>query len=236
MVFRLAPQEHLMLIARIETGGLAEGPGPRTVIWFQGCPIRCPGCYNSYLWPFEGGQEMSLAQVLAEVEAGRARGDIGVSLVGGEPLAQPQACAELCVTLHELGVHVIVYSGLTYEDIVSLKAIPAYEVILDSANVLVDGPFIRSEYDPAIAYRGSRNQRVVDLRATQDCGEVITLNHAWDRQQTVTIGPGGSMVTSSFLAQVFTGSRSRARNCGEAIQLSVARKECDNCERRTDDS
>ena len=53
-----------MLIAGIETGGLAEGPGPRTVIWFQGCPIRCPGCYNPHLWPFDGGQEMTLAQDL----------------------------------------------------------------------------------------------------------------------------------------------------------------------------
>jgi anaerobic ribonucleoside-triphosphate reductase activating protein len=212
-----------MLIGGIETGGLAEGPGPRTVIWFQGCPIRCPGCYNPHLWPFDGGQEMTLAQILAEVKEGRARGDVGVSLVGGEPLAQPEACAELCVALHESGVHVIVFTGLTYQDIVSLvEAIPAYEVILDNANVLVDGPFIRDEYDARIAYRGSRNQRAIDLRATQARGHIVTLSREWDRQQTITIQPGGSMVTSAFLAQVFTGRRSRARNCGQAIERTVA--------------
>jgi anaerobic ribonucleoside-triphosphate reductase activating protein len=213
-----------MLIGGIETGGLAEGPGPRTVIWFQGCPIRCPGCYNPHLWPFDGGQEMTLAQILAEVKEGRARGDVGVSLVGGEPLAQPEACAELCVALHESGVHVIVFTGLTYQDIVSLvEAIPAYEVILDNANVLVDGPFIRDEYDARIAYRGSRNQRAIDLRATQARGHIVTLSREWDRQQTITIQPGGSMVTSAFLAQVFTGRRSRARDCGQAIERTVVK-------------
>jgi len=213
-----------MLIGGIETGGLAEGPGPRTVIWFQGCPIRCPGCYNPHLWPFDGGQEMTLAQILAEVKEGRARGDVGVSLVGGEPLAQPEVCAELCVALHESGVHVIVFTGLTYQDIVSLvEAIPAYEVILDNANVLVDGPFIRDEYDARIAYRGSRNQRAIDLRATQARGHIVTLSREWDRQQTITIQPGGSMVTSAFLAQVFTGRRSRARNCGQAIERTVVK-------------
>jgi anaerobic ribonucleoside-triphosphate reductase activating protein len=213
-----------MLIGGIETGGLAEGPGPRTVIWFQGCPIRCPGCYNPHLWPFDGGQEMTLAQILAEVKEGRARGDVGVSLVGGEPLAQPEACAELCVALHESGVHVIVFTGLTYQDIVSLvEAIPAYEVILDNANVLVDGPFIQDEYDARIAYRGSRNQRVIDLRATQARGRIVTLSREWDHQQTITIQPGGSMVTSAFLAQVFTGRRSRARNCGHAIERTVVK-------------
>ena len=146
-------------IAAIVHGCLTEGPGRRTVIWFQGCPIRCPGCYNSHLWPFEGGHEMSVEDVLKRVRQGLARGDVGVSLVGGEPLAQPEGCADLCIALHELGVHVIVYSGLVYEDMISLVgAFPAYKVILDHANVLVDGPFIRSEYDTRVACRGSRNR------------------------------------------------------------------------------
>jgi len=213
-------------IAAIVHGCLTEGPGLRTVIWFQGCPIRCPGCYNPHLWPFEGGQEMSVEDVLKHVRQGLARGDVGVSLVGGEPLAQPEARAELCIALCESGVHIIVYSGLVYEDIVSLvEAIPAFEIILDNADVLVDGPFIRSEYDPAIAYRGSRNQRVIDLRATQARGHIVTLSSEWDRRQTITIKPGGSLVTSALLAQVLAGRRSRARNCGQAIQLSMAREE-----------
>ncbi len=213
-----------MRISRIIKGCLVEGPGPRTVIWFQGCPIRCPGCYNPHLWPFEGGQEMPVEDVLNQVKQGHACGDVGVSLVGGEPLAQPEACAELCVALHEWGIHVIVYTGLTHEDVVSLTAvIPGFQVILDHANVLVDGPFIRPEYDSEIAYRGSRNQRVINLRATQTRGHIVTQSREWDRRQTVTIQPGGSTVTSAFLAQVFTGHRSRARNCGQATERTAVK-------------
>jgi|GEM_PF-116916 len=214
-----------MLIADIETGRLTEGPGPRTVIWFQGCPIRCSGCYNPHLWPFEGGEEMSVEEVLRRVKQGSACGDVGVSLVGGEPLAQPEACAELCVALREMSVHVVVYSGLVCEDIASLvSAVPAFHVILNHADVLVDGPFIRSEYDARVAYRGSRNQRVIDLRTTQARGHIVTLSREWDRRQTITIQPGGSMMTLAFLAQVFTGRRSRARNCGQAIEQTVSKR------------
>src|SRR5512136_2424909 len=103
-----------MRISRIVQGCLAEGPSPRTVIWFQGCPIRCPGCYNPHLWSFDDGQEMLVEDVLNQVKQGHACGDVGVSLIGGEPLAQPETCAELCAVLHEMGVHVVVYSGLEY--------------------------------------------------------------------------------------------------------------------------
>jgi len=165
---------------------------------------------------------MPVEDVLNQVKQGHACGDVGVSLVGGEPLAQPEACAELCIVLREMGIHVVVYSGLAYEDIASLvPVIPAFQSILNHADVLVDGPFIRSEYDPAIAYRGSRNQRVIDLGATRAHGHVVTLSREWDRRQTIIIQLGGSMVTSAFLAQVFTGRRSRARNCGQAIERAA---------------
>ncbi len=166
-----------MRIAKIVKGGLAEGPGPRTVIWFQGCPIRCPGCYNPHLWPFEGGLEITVEDVVTQVQANLAAGDVGVSLVGGEPLAQPEACASLCAVLRDMGAHVIVFTGLVYEDILSLvDVIPAYQAILDNANILVDGPFIRAEYDPDIAYRGSRNQRVIDLQLTRIYGTHLVLS------------------------------------------------------------
>ncbi len=205
-----------MRISKIIHGCLAEGPGPRTVIWFQGCPIRCPGCYNHHLWPFEGGEEISVEDVVKRVRQGLARGDVGVSLVGGEPLAQPEACAELCAALHEMGVHIILYSGLVYDDIVSLvPAVPAFQAILNYADVLVDGPFIRSEYDPAIAYRGSRNQQVIDLRATRECGQLIALDQEWDRRLAITIRPGGTLVMPARVSPMFAGSRARARNCGQ---------------------
>ena len=169
---------------------------------------------------------MPVEDVLNQVKQGHACGDVGVSLVGGEPLAQPEACAELCIVLREMGIHVVVYSGLAYEDIASLvPVIPAFQSILNHADVLVDGPFIRGEYDTRVAYRGSRNQRVIDLRMTQAHGHIVTLSREWDHWQTITIKPGGSLMTSVLLARVFAGRRSHARNCGQASQLPVAREE-----------
>ncbi len=206
-----------MRIARIVHGGVAEGPGPRTVIWFQGCPIRCPGCYNPALWPTEGGREMSLSWVIAQAEGGLARGDVGVSLVGGEPLAQPEACADLCTALARLKIHTIVYTGLVYEDILSLmEAIPAYWAVLDHANVLVDGPFVKRHYNADIAYRGSRNQRVIDLALTREYGQPILVGAQWDRRQAITIRPGGTITLPARMARLFAGKRARARNCGHA--------------------
>ncbi len=214
-----ADEHQSLRIAQIVHGGLAEGPGSRTVIWFQGCPIRCPGCYNPHLWPFEGGREMPVEEVLAEVKIGLARGDVGVSLVGGEPMAQPDACARLCAALRRLGVHTVVYSGLIYEDILSLvEAMPAYPVILENADILVDGPFLRGEYDAGIAYRGSRNQRVIDLHATRARGYVVTLDRGWDRRQILTIKPGGAITANARLVRAFAGRKWRARNCGQAAR------------------
>lgn len=157
---------------------------------------------------------MSLSDVLAQVQAGHALGDAGVSLVGGEPLAQPEACASLCVALRALGIHVIVYTGFAYEDLLGLvEAIPAYQHVLENADILVDGPFIQAESDPDIAYRGSHNQRVIDLQLTRECRQPVIIH--WDQQQTVTIKPGGLMVMRARLAQMFAGRKARARNCGQ---------------------
>jgi len=160
---------------------------------------------------------MSVEEALQEIKAGGTLGDAGVSLVGGEPLAQPEECAALCVALRDLGIHTIVYTGLVYEDILGLvEVVPAYQVILDHADVLVDGPFVRAEYDPDIAYRGSRNQRVIDLRATRARGCVVALKE-WDEQAAIVIRPDGSMTMPADLARLFVGPRgeTRARNCGE---------------------
>ncbi len=96
-----------------------------------------------------------------------------------------------------------------------VPVIPAFQAILDYADVLVDGPFIRSEYDPAIAYRGSRNQRVIDLRATRERGQLIALDQEWDQRLAITIRPGGTLVMPARVSPMFAGSRARARNCGQ---------------------
>jgi anaerobic ribonucleoside-triphosphate reductase activating protein len=212
-------------IADIKFGSVVDGPGVRTAVWFAGCPIRCPGCYNSHLWPADSGQETSLEVVLGAIRHGRQVGDQGVTLVGGEPLAQPRAAAALCLALRMLRIHTIVYTGFCLENIIdAAQVIPAYWTILTSADVLVDGPFIQEEADPRCQYRGSRNQRVIDLRQTFDVRRVlqrapiVTLDQEWDDQHLVSVAPDGMVHFSVALWRMglALGGRVRpARNCGE---------------------
>src|SRR4051794_27010643 len=94
----------------------AEGPGRRYALWFQGCPLRCPGCCNPEMLPFSGGRPTPLAEVVAEVEAARAEGIEGLSLLGGEPLAHPAGAAALARAAWQRGLSVMVYSGYTLEE------------------------------------------------------------------------------------------------------------------------
>src|SRR5437764_885400 len=95
----------------------AEGPGRRFALWFQGCPLRCPGCCNPEMLPFAGGTEVSAAQVLREVEeAAWAHGVEGITLLGGEPLAHAAGAVVLAGGVRDLGLTVMVFSGYTLEE------------------------------------------------------------------------------------------------------------------------
>jgi len=203
-----------MRIARIVCHSVVDGPGVRTAVFFQGCPHRCPGCHSQALWDFDGGVEMTLPEVLREIGRGLAAGDRGVTLTGGEPLAQPEAAAALCRALKRAGVHVIVYTGFVYEDLLELEgAIPAIRQVLDGADVLVDGPYIRELDDGSLPYRGSTNQRVIDLPATRRTGRVVTIH--WI--PVVSIMPDGQVVVPVRLGPGLEGlgPTGPARACGE---------------------
>src|SRR5215468_1081556 len=95
----------------------AEGPGVRFALWFQGCPLRCPGCCNPEMLPFSGGTRMSLAEVVAAVEESvREHGIEGITLLGGEPLAHAAAGAALAWQVRQRGLSVMIFSGYTLEE------------------------------------------------------------------------------------------------------------------------
>src|SRR2546423_6340660 len=97
----------VLTVAQIVPCTEAEGPGIRSALWFQGCPLRCPGCCNPEMLPFEGGTRLSVQQVLEQVErAAREHGVEGITLLGGEPLAHAAGAAVLARALHERGLTV----------------------------------------------------------------------------------------------------------------------------------
>lgn len=143
---------------------IVDGKGFRYVIFTQGCPHHCPGCHNPQTHDFTGGKVVDTEQFLQEIKENPLLK--GVTFSGGEPFCQPAPLAELAEKIHALGLDVTVYTGYTYEQ---LTAMPdaAVHALLAQTDVLVDGPFRIEKRDLTLHFRGSANQRVIDLNATR---------------------------------------------------------------------
>ncbi len=151
--------EPTMQVAQVVPCTEAEGPGRRFAVWFQGCPLRCPGCCNPEFLPFRGGETKILAEMVAGMEQAQAEAGVeGVSLLGGEPFAHAEAAAALAKAARHRGLSVMIYSGYTIEQIRELPD-PAAE-LLAHTDVLVDGPYVRELPDAERRWIGSTNQRV----------------------------------------------------------------------------
>ena len=157
----------MMRIANYITESIVDGPGLRLTVFVQGCPHRCPGCHNPQTHDFAGGREVTVEE-LTRIYAENPLLD-GLTLSGGEPMCQPGDCEALARAVRALGGNVWVYSGDTYEEIL---ADPAKKALLDAADVLVDGPFQEARRSLELLWRGSANQRVIDLNATRQRGEL----------------------------------------------------------------
>jgi anaerobic ribonucleoside-triphosphate reductase activating protein len=150
----------MMSVAQIVPVTEAEGPGKRYALWFQGCPLRCPGCCNPEMLPFTGGMPTTLGDVLAQVRTAKQQHGIeGITLLGGEPMAHAEVAAPLAETVREIGLSVMIFTGFTLEE---LRANPAAAVqaLLAQTDILVDGPFLRDQPEIKRRWIGSANQRV----------------------------------------------------------------------------
>jgi anaerobic ribonucleoside-triphosphate reductase activating protein len=147
-------------VARIYHGSAVDGPGRRSVVQVQGCPIRCPGCYVPETHDPAGGVALPVDQVVDAVldPAGAPRD--GVTVLGGEPFAQPDALAALLRALKARAVHTAVYSGYRLEALRRRHEPPVHEA-LALADLLMDGPFVAALSAGAGEWRGSRNQRLI---------------------------------------------------------------------------
>jgi anaerobic ribonucleoside-triphosphate reductase activating protein len=147
-------------IAQIVPCTEAEGPGRRFALWLQGCPLRCPGCCNPEMLPFEGGTAVSLRDLVEQIEeaAGRDRVE-GITLLGGEPLAHAAGAAALARAVRKCGLTVMVFSGYTLEEARRLPD-PAVAELLALTDILVDGPYLRDQPETRRRWIGSANQRI----------------------------------------------------------------------------
>ncbi|HEY7328832.1 MAG TPA: 4Fe-4S single cluster domain-containing protein [Gemmataceae bacterium] len=147
-------------IAQIVPCTEAEGPGRRFALWFQGCPLRCPGCCNPEMLPFEGGTAMCLSNVIAQIEESAHEHRIeGITLLGGEPLAHAAGAVALARAARQRNLTVMVFSGYTLEEARQLPD-PAVADLLALTDILVDGPYVREQPETRRRWIGSANQRV----------------------------------------------------------------------------
>jgi len=177
----------ILQVASIVPATEAEGPGRRFALWFQGCPLRCPGCCNPEYLPFKGGTAMDLGAVAEALRKAKEESAVeGITLLGGEPFAHAEGASALAAFAKSIDLSVMVFTGYLLEDLAAqADAAP----LLAATDILVDGPYDRERPDAARRWIGSTNQRIHFLtdryRADDPC---------WKQRNTLEIRMRGSEV------------------------------------------
>lgn len=154
------------------TESITDGPGLRYVIFTQGCPHYCPGCHNPESHSFTDGYLVEEEKVIEEILKNPLLD--GVTLSGGEPFMQASELARVAKAVKEKALSVIVYSGYTFEELISLsKERKGYSELLSFTDVLIDGRFEIDKKSMDLRFRGSRNQRAIDVPASLAAGSVV---------------------------------------------------------------
>lgn len=161
-------------IAGLVPESVVDGPGIRFVVFTQGCPHGCPDCHNPQTHDFQGGEERKTGQILDDFQATPMVS--GITISGGEPFCQPRQCAQLARKVKALGKHVLVFSGYTFEALLEKgRREPAVEELLSYTDVLIEGPYLKEKRDLNLAFRGSANQRMIDLPKSLAAGCAVEI-------------------------------------------------------------
>ena len=173
-------------IHAVEPRSRANGPGARFVVWFQGCTLGCPGCFNPTTHDAAGGRTVAIAELVDQLaRAARDRHIEGLSLSGGEPLQQPDAARALLDAARELGLSTLAFSGYTLDEI---RALPGGPAVLARLDVLIDGRYVARDR-LATGLRGSANQHIQLLTERYARADVEATPVA-----EIRIGPTGDVI------------------------------------------
>lgn len=155
-------------IAGMINESITDGPGFRLVIFMQGCPHHCEGCHNPETWPLEGGTEISTDELKKKVMNNPLLG--GVTFSGGEPMLWAKQLLPFAAFLKEKHIDLAIYTGYTFEQLLQN---PDHKALLSYASVLIDGKFERTKKSLALKFKGSTNQRIIDVPKSLLHGKVI---------------------------------------------------------------
>ncbi len=155
---------------------VVDGPGIRMTVFTQGCPHRCPGCHNPQTHDFNGGYISHPENILKAVDQNPMLQ--GVTFSGGEPFSQAEALAELAAEIKKRNLHIMTYSGYTYEELQNgiAEGKAGWQSLLQQTDILVDGRFILEQRSLNLLFRGSKNQRLIDVKKSLEQGEAVLWN------------------------------------------------------------
>lgn len=171
----------IRLAADLQADSIVDGEGIRTVLWTQGCPHHCKGCHNPDTHDFDGGALVDVGYIIAEMK--ELKNQDGITLSGGDPMCQSEACLEIAKAAHEMGMNVWCYTGFTYEAILRN---PKQMALLKEVDVLVDGKFVLEEKSYDLYFKGSKNQRIIDVKKSLEEEKVVLVEKYRDEKEATT--------------------------------------------------
>ena len=165
----------IRLASKLQRNSIVDGEGIRAVVWTQGCPHNCPNCHNPETHDYNGGFLIDVEELKEEINS--LDSEVGVTLSGGDPFVQPEACLEIAKYCHKIDLNVWCYTGYTYEQLLKKsEEEPIIMEFLKEIDILVDGRFIEKLKSLEAKFRGSKNQRLIDVKETLKEGKVVLLN------------------------------------------------------------
>ncbi|MCL2383301.1 MAG: anaerobic ribonucleoside-triphosphate reductase activating protein [Oscillospiraceae bacterium] len=154
---------NIRLADNLQVDSIVDGEGIRTVLWTQGCKHNCAGCHNPGAHSFDGGFSADIDDIKRELL--HLEGQDGITLSGGDPFFQVEACLEVAEFCRNHSINVWCYTGFTFEELFKMsKSNSQILELLNCINVLVDGKFVERQRDWSLLFRGSKNQRVLDVK------------------------------------------------------------------------
>lgn len=169
--FGVAETKNTIRIAGVVKESIVDGPGFRFTVFCQGCPHNCEGCHNRTTHDFSGGYDCEISKIVDAVDQNPLLD--GVTFSGGEPMCQAEAFYNLAVQVKKRGLNIVTYTGYTYEELIHMSEKDKWvKELLNMTDILIDGRFVLEERDLTLLFRGSSNQRVIDMNLTREKGEL----------------------------------------------------------------
>ena len=174
---------NIRLASDLQPDSIVDGPGIRTVIWTQGCSHNCKGCQNPTTHDFQGGFSVNVEEINKELD--NLLGQQGITLSGGDPMFQAGACAKIAKHAKEIGLNVWCYTGFTFEQLLKrAQNEKGFKKTLENIDVLVDGKFEKEQKSLNLYFKGSRNQRILDMPKSLEQGKPIEIE-SYKEERTI---------------------------------------------------